>query len=125
MKVKVSEASGHVLNWMVAKCEGHRDNDFAWWWDNYKPSTDWAQGGPIIEREKITVGQRFVFTKLTLPNKYCTEVGWTAQYFQAPHSAFEVHRQYGPTPLIAVMRCYVASKLGEEVDIPDELGESK
>ena len=25
------------------------------------------------------------------------------------------------TPLIAAMRCYVASKLGEEVDVPDEL----
>jgi hypothetical protein len=27
----------------------------------------------------------------------------------------------GPTPLIAVMRCYVASKLGDTVDIPEEL----
>ena len=28
---------------------------------------------------------------------------------------------YGPTALIAAMRCYVASKLGEEVDVPEEL----
>jgi len=28
---------------------------------------------------------------------------------------------YGPTPLIAAMRCYVASKLGEEVEAPEEL----
>ena len=27
----------------------------------------------------------------------------------------------GPTPLIAAMRCYVISKLGEEVEVPDEL----
>jgi hypothetical protein len=27
----------------------------------------------------------------------------------------------GPTPLIAAMRCYVASKLGDEIDIPEEL----
>jgi hypothetical protein len=27
----------------------------------------------------------------------------------------------GPTPLIAAMRCYVASKMGDEVDVPDEL----
>ena len=27
----------------------------------------------------------------------------------------------GPTPLVATMRCYVASKLGDEVDVPDEL----
>jgi len=29
--------------------------------------------------------------------------------------------QYGPTPLIAAMCCYVTSKLGEEVEVPDEL----
>jgi hypothetical protein len=27
----------------------------------------------------------------------------------------------GPTALIAAMRCYVASKLGEEIEIPIEL----
>jgi len=32
---------------------------------------------------------------------------------------------YGPTPLIAAMRCYVASKMGDEIDVPTELGESK
>ena len=32
-----------------------------------------------------------------------------------------------PTPLIAAMRCFVASKIGEEVNVPDELvkGETK
>jgi hypothetical protein len=27
----------------------------------------------------------------------------------------------GPTPLVAAMRCYCASKLGDEVDVPEEL----
>jgi hypothetical protein len=27
----------------------------------------------------------------------------------------------GPTPLIAAMRCYVQSRLGDEVDVPKEL----
>lgn len=33
------------------------------------------------------------------------------------------HKHYlcGPTPLIAAMRCFVASKLGDEVEIPEEL----
>ena len=31
------------------------------------------------------------------------------------------YRAYGPTPLIAAMRRYVASKLGDEVDVPEEL----
>jgi hypothetical protein len=29
--------------------------------------------------------------------------------------------QNGPTPLVAAMRCYVASKLGDTVEIPDDL----
>jgi hypothetical protein len=32
-----------------------------------------------------------------------------------------VTKYFGPTPLIAVMRCYVALKLGDEVEIPEEL----
>ena len=27
----------------------------------------------------------------------------------------------GPTPLVAAMRCYVASRLGDEVEISEEL----
>jgi len=27
----------------------------------------------------------------------------------------------GPTPLIAATRCYVASKLGDDIEIPEEL----
>ena len=27
----------------------------------------------------------------------------------------------GPTPLIAAMRCFCCSKLGDEVEVPDEL----
>ncbi|NDB69110.1 MAG: DUF2591 domain-containing protein, partial [Methylocystaceae bacterium] len=30
---------------------------------------------------------------------------------------------YGATPLIAAMRCYVASKLGNEIQIPQEITE--
>jgi hypothetical protein len=50
------------------------------------------------------------------------------------HAAFEGHPEefwfceiaegglwFGPTPLIAAMRCYVASKLGDDINIPEEL----
>jgi hypothetical protein len=33
----------------------------------------------------------------------------------------EPYEGTGSTPLIAAMRCYVASKLGDEVEIPKEL----
>jgi hypothetical protein len=32
-----------------------------------------------------------------------------------------INRSSGPTPLIAAMRCYVASKLGDEIEIPENL----
>jgi hypothetical protein len=32
-----------------------------------------------------------------------------------------VHDHYGPTPLIAAMRCYVASKMGDEIELPEEV----
>lgn len=96
--MKTSELTGHALRWAVAKCEGCIG------WNEaehgpYSPHTDWAQAGPIIEREGIT---------LTACNG-----AWEATY--------RGYFGYGPTPLIAAMRCYCASKLGDEVEIPSEL----
>jgi hypothetical protein len=69
-------------------------------------STNWTQGGPIIERECIAVG--------------CIHTtGWTPNSWDAEHPLR--HRGHGPTPLIAAMRCLVASKLGDTVEIPDGL----
>ena len=71
----------------------------------WSPSTDWSQGGPIIERERISVISDF----------HEIEEGWLAESYQGNI------QQFGPTPLISATRCYVASKLGDEVDVPDEL----
>jgi len=70
------------------------------------PSTNWAQGGPIIERELIAMS----------PYLY-TDDAW-----QATLATPDKHYcAYGPTPLTAAMRCFVSSKLGDEVEIPKEL----
>jgi hypothetical protein len=105
--MKTSELQGAALDWAVAKCEGLMQGQIAI--DGvtrgfYKPSTDWAQGGPIIERERISVWAR--------GNE------WAAESFVPNQHGLEC---VGPTPLIAAMRCYVASKLGDEVEVPDEL----
>lgn len=112
MKIKTSELTGAALDWAVAKCEGLKDNDFGWWWDNYKPSTNWAQGGPIIERESIG---------FTQGNEVCDD--WVASYsWVVPRMEIDDSVEgIGPTPLIAAMRCYVASRLGDVVDVPEEL----
>lgn len=107
-RVKVSEADGKVLDWMVAKCEGNTvkiDNEGAadGFFEMY--STSWAQAGPIIEREKISIRQ---WTNVPIVHAYMPIDGaeWSSD---------------GGLPLVAAMRCFVASKLGDEVDIPKEL----
>lgn len=72
----------------------------------WRYSTDWSKGGPIIEREIYKL-ERF---SSTVKGRSIT------QNFRATTPGFE---QFGPTPLIAAMRCYVASKLGDEIDIPE------
>ena len=141
--MQTSELQGHALDWAVDKAEGGSaptnpehlrsyllslDEDARWdtlckytpggihadimsdadmieygliTWRCPPVSTDWAHGGPIIERERIDV-------------LYEHDLRWIA----VPQKGIE---SYGPTPLIAAMRCYVASKLGDTVDIPEEL----
>lgn len=137
--MKTSELIGPALDWAVAKCIARvHDNSMlngttmhGWWisglfadpnyWirtDEYQPSTHWAQGGPIIERERINVLAPIV-----------RRIGaerpiFTVDYYRAmicrDENELAIHGR-GPTPLVAAMRCYVANKLGEEVDVPEEL----
>jgi len=110
--MKTNELTGAALDWAVAKCEGLCEGDFAWYYDRrdtFKYSTNWSQGGPIMEREKINIAW---LTKQGLdmePEHYCVaHIDGT-------------YVRYGPTILIAAMRCLVASKLGYEIDLPKEL----
>jgi Protein of unknown function (DUF2591) len=124
--MKTSEANGEVLNYLVAKCEGMLEvihdttSGELWYYDreagsdkHFWPTTDWSQGGPIIEREGISI--------CNLEANSSGVEGWTAAIGElwSPQDDGLV----SATPLIAAMRCYVASKLGDEVDIPEGLGE--
>jgi len=115
--IKTADLTGSALDWAVAKCIGHRvaenygtyirihlpDPKQSSYTLAFCPSTDWAQGGPIIEREKFKL--------------HCGEnnIWWSATN-QNPHRPVS-----GPTPLIAAMRCYVISEMGDEIEIPEEL----
>jgi hypothetical protein len=74
--------------------------------------TEWAQGGPIIEREGIAVDCERSSGRVS---------GWVACNEVAGDENWDANVHYAPTPLIAAMRCYVASKLGDIIDIPEEL----
>jgi hypothetical protein len=109
MRVKTSELTGAALDWAVAKCEEERSG--VWATVPSAPySTNWALGGPIIEREKIRI------------EPSSTHTGWFSVSDTGCY-AIPKPRAYsdGPTPLIAAMRCFTASRLGDEVDVPDVL----
>lgn len=111
MQIKTSELVGNALDWAVAKCEGYDMTMAATCGDRHgiffldrddclRYTTNWKQGGPIIEAGKLHIcpdGDRWVAHQ-------------DGQMFG-----------YGDTPLVAAMRCYVASKLGETVDIPEDI----
>ena len=122
MKIKTSELKDRALDYVVAKIESGIEpeyfNDCIWITTGsffarvrrnvFEPSTNWSQGGPIIEREGVsTVSQGDAHE-------------WVASLWDYSLQDWTGHIS-GPTPLIAAMRCYVASKLGDEVEIPEEL----
>ena len=119
--IEVNKAVGPVLNYLVAVCEGYTHLDI---WHTgavtttqpnrltltHQYATDWGQGGPIIDRKNICItnqhGCRGVakwMASLYIPDNDCTMI------------------MFGPTALVTAMCCYVASKLGEVVEVPDEL----
>ena len=124
MKVKTAELTGISLDYAVALASGaeaFQSNGIRWFctlhgntyalssgWGSmsYRPSTNWAQGGPIMEQERISL-----------------QAGhsgwWVASILNLNDDA--TFSMGGSTPLIAAMRCFCASKLGEEVELPEKL----
>ncbi len=119
--MKTSELIGPALDWAVAKCEGYNpfvvDKNAAYYSPDHGSlvyalfSTNWSQGGPIIERELIRVISPTAKGINWVARIRCGMIGTVHEWLES----------YGPTPLIAAMRCLVASKLGDEVEIPEEL----
>ena len=126
MKIKTSELTGAALDWALSKCEGADVGIISPRWvvkasysvfntrkllcpleeggEFYSPSTIWEQGGPIIKRERISTEWSSLWD--------C----WTARDLRNAAFSFT-----GTTPLIAAMRCYVAAKMGDIIEIPEEL----
>ena len=119
--MKTGELTGAALDWAVAKCEGVTWMAFPGYLYQHGEghySTDWAQGGPIIEREQLSVEPLYTADGLDCWVAFGHNLRYDdhGNYIQGSDN-----RQYGPTPLIAAMRCYVASKLGDDIDVPEEL----
>lgn len=104
MKIKTQDLTRPALDWAVEVAEEMTVSQ-----REFQPSTNWSQGGPIIEREKIELKHL----------GYDNPPYWGAWKFSP--SKYERKGAIGPTPLIAAMRAFVASRLGDEVDVPEEL----
>jgi hypothetical protein len=120
MKVKVDSLIGPALNWAVVKCEEPVGGYKSWVQEDvdkgiipagHHYSTDWLWGGPIIERERITI------------EAYGDYPNWVASltYEEKEFDGVARAEVRGTTPLIAAMRAYVASKMGDEIEVPEEL----
>jgi len=101
--MKVNELTGAALDWAVAQCE-YVEVRYGFDDDCPEYSTNWSQGGPIIERERIAIWIN-------------GNDDWTA--------TDGIKTTTGETALIAAMRWYVASKMGDEIEVPDELMEGE
>ena len=112
--MKTNELTGAALDWAVAKCEAFKTKveieGIVWLLDsrgdisrNFNPSSNWSWGGPIIEEEGISISSHLDGDE------------WFARDY------WGLNKQAAEKPLIAAMRCYVASKLGDEVEIPEEI----
>ena len=116
MKVKTQDLTGAALDWAVAYCTGYDDWDgecftddpdgypCALFLDDYRPSENWSQGGPLIEQALLVVSP---------DPKY----GWQCRAYM------DTITYKGSTPLMAAMRCYVVQSVGDEIDIPEEVAQ--
>jgi len=120
--MKTSNMIGNQLDWAVAICEGAicvREGENAGrlhWpspkfgaepkWSLNAPaySTDWSISGPILEQNEIQLKKVGIKT-------------WRARIDLDEGDAM-IQDGEGETQLIAAMRCYVLSVLGDEVDVP-------
>lgn len=114
MKIKTPDLIGPALAWAVAIARGYKPSVYGT--DSIRVETDlggviapfmphfrWRHGGPIVD-EMLAAGA-------------IIEEG----YVVIPAVTTRGGQGRGPTTLVAAMRCFVASKLGDEVDVPNEL----
>lgn len=105
MKCLVKDLEGLALDYAVALClfpEAYTNKPSVMSIVvRYPYSTNYLLGGPLMQRDKICTVWRH-------------KLGYWLAYEKEMF-------QIGPTQLIAAMRCLVAEKFGDEVEIPEEL----
>lgn len=123
MKIAASKLKGIALDWAVARAKGYTDigifkpsrpTDRGWIAvrfnsnaarSRYDPAINWLFAGALVEELNIANGK--------VGDNYWAGVGGIDND--------EVLGQYGKTQLVAICRCYVQYKLGDEIYVPKPL----
>lgn len=133
--METANLDGVALDWAIAQCVGlpikHDPMGFEtgsesgfWLWEEnggrlgrygligreYSPSTRWEQGGEIVDKLRECSQHQF-WIESDGPNTHV--LSWPDEHV--------FYRGYGPTMLVALMRCYVAGQMGEVIEVPDVL----
>lgn len=89
----------------------------------YSPSIQWERGGAIIERENIGISPPTSRVHRNGGNSpgWGPSGYWSATTWHAGANGRRSIMLHETSVLIAAMRCFVHSKLGESVEIPEEL----
>lgn len=123
--IKTEELTGAALDWAVAQCEGEEieRDEHGLYFNHYYPSTDWAIAGPIIDRENIGISPPTSRVHRNGGNSpgWGPSGYWSATTWHAGANGRRSIMLHETSVLIAAMRCFVHSKLGEHVEIPAEL----
>ncbi|MDC9598957.1 phage protein NinX family protein, partial [Xenorhabdus anantnagensis] len=111
MKIKTSELTGRALDWAVCLALGARISDGRFLelpsgyfvdknsrYYSFKPSTDWAQCGQLIETHHVELNFNSVSKE------------WAAYIFN--FEELESVIEDGESPTIAICRAVVAAQLG-------------
>lgn len=123
-ETKTANLEGVALDWAVAKviaydegpdatCYGPADfreqrrrtvknGEFVYRW-----SSAWGQGGELIEEYSISLQRR--------------HDGWWMASVQFNYADEPQYLHLAAAPLTAAMRCLVAYRLGDTIDVPEEL----
>ncbi|HAV2159461.1 TPA: DUF2591 domain-containing protein [Enterobacter cloacae] len=125
MKIKTEDLNGIQLDYAAAVATGQQvdfeaDTGCLWFeerdvWFVWNPSTEWAQCGPMMERFSISC-----YESVDL-------VSGEVFHWVGVNELVTRHRRglIADNPRVAICRAVVFAKLGNEVDIPDELADKE
>ena len=93
---------------------------FQGYWGIFNPCKSWDDAGPLMTAEEISLGSRTSpVHRHGGPNAGNGIAGcWSATTWHRGAGGSRCIESHESSPIIAAMRCYVASKLGDTVDLP-------